>query len=81
VKRTKRPIPFFAIWAAAALFAVACTKTEVPKVTSGAPTPPVEKMPDPVVPKGPVVATPAPGQAGDHSSPAFKAGGKTDTTK
>jgi hypothetical protein len=81
VIRLKRRNPYFAIWAVAALVTVACTKTDAPKVSIGAPTPPVERMPDPAVPKGPVVPTPAPGQANDHSSPAFKAGGKPDPNK
>ena len=43
-----------------------------------APTPP---LPAPNVPKGPVVPMPQAGQAGDHSSPAFKGGGAPDTKK
>jgi hypothetical protein len=40
-------------------------------------------MPDPKVPKSAAAAgpTPAPGQANDHSSPAFKAGGKAEPNK
>jgi hypothetical protein len=33
-------------------------------------------MPPPDVPKGDATSLPKPGQANDHSSPAFKAGGK-----
>ena len=48
-----------------------------------APTPP---LPAPNVPKGaeapsPHLELPHPGQAGDHSSPAFKGGGQPDKTK
>ncbi len=42
------------------------------------PTPP---LPAPDVPKGAVPELPKPGQANDHSSPAFKSGGETDKTK
>lgn len=42
------------------------------------PTPP---LPAPDVPKGAVPELPKPGQANDHSSPAFKSGGKADTKK
>jgi len=38
-------------------------------------------MPDPKVPKSAEAAAPTPGQAGDHSSPAFKGGGKVDPHK
>jgi len=43
-----------------------------------APTPPI---PAPDVPKGADTDFPKPGQANDHSSPAFKDGGKTSKTK
>lgn len=42
------------------------------------PTPP---LPAPNVPKGPAAPLPQAGQAGDHSSPAFKEGGKPDPKK
>jgi hypothetical protein len=42
---------------------------------------PVPPLPDPVVPKGAEAPTPKPGQAGDHSSPAFKDGGKPNPAK
>ncbi len=45
------------------------------------PSAPPPPLPDPNVPKGPVVPMPQAGQAGDHSSPAFKGGGKTDLKK
>lgn len=45
----------------------------LPPVT---PTPP---LPAPDVPPGPKVQLPQVGQAGDHSSPGFKGGGKPDT--
>ena len=38
----------------------------------------VRALPEPVVPKGAQIPSPAPGQANDHSSPAFKGGGKPD---
>lgn len=75
-----------------ALFAAGCGKTEdntksVPQpslmqpgdaVPSSAPTPP---LPAPVVSKSAETDLPKPGQAGDHSAPDFKGGGKTDTAK
>jgi len=89
----KRAIPILAICAGTVLFAAGCSKTENPPLpkeaaqapsTQGAPStpaPPTPQLPDPVVTKGAEAPKPTPGQAGDHSSPAFKAGGKTDTTK
>ena len=43
-----------------------------------APTPP---LPAPDAPKGTGAQLPEAGQAGDHSSPAFKGGGKPDKQK
>ena len=43
-----------------------------------APTPP---LPAPDMPKAPGAPLPQVGQAGDHSSPAFKGGGETDKKK
>jgi len=43
-----------------------------------APTPP---LPAPNVPKGTAAPLPQAGQAGDHSSPAFKGGGEPDKKK
>lgn len=89
----KRPIPILAICIGTFLFAVGCSKTAdpplpklappVPSVqgTLSTPTLPSAPLPAPVVPKGAEAPTPVPGQAGDHSSPAFKAGGKTDPSK
>ena len=83
----------FALCAAAALFATGCSKTDSPPQSSAvapvasapstpaAPAVPAPDMPDPKVPKGAEAAGPTPGQAGDHSSPAFKAGGKVDPQK
>lgn len=45
------------------------------------PSAPTPLLPDPNVPKGPVAPMPQAGQAGDHSSPAFKGGGKPDQKK
>lgn len=41
-----------------------------------APSTPTAPMPPPDVPKGDATSGPKPGQANDHSSPAFKGGGK-----
>lgn len=74
------------------LLAAGCSKSEndpksVPQpslmqpgdaVPSSVPTPP---LPEPVVPKAAETDLPKPGQAGDHSSPVFKGGGKPDSTK
>ena len=54
------------------------------QATTAPPTPPVQEapstptapMPAPDVPKGDATSGPKPGQANDHSSPAFKGGGK-----
>lgn len=78
--------------AVAVLFTGACGKKEEPKRTApqpslmqpGDPLPPsvpTPPMPAPNVPPGPVVPSPQAGQAGDHSSPTFKEGGKPDTKK
>jgi|MudIll2142460700_1097286.scaffolds.fasta_scaffold14500_4 uncharacterized lipoprotein len=40
------------------------------------PATPTSPMPPPDVPKGDASSGPKPGQANDHSSPAFKGGGK-----
>lgn len=89
----KRLIPIVAISVGSALFAAGCGKTgepappgvpkQVPPAqgTSSAPAVTVPPMPDPTVPKGAEAATPKAGQAGDHSSPGFKSGGKTDPNK
>ncbi len=83
----------FALCAAAALFATGCSKTDSPPQSSAVapvasapstppgPAVPAPDMPDPKVPKSAEAAAPTPGQAGDHSSPAFKAGGKVDPHK
>ena len=82
-----------ALCAGAALFAAGCGKTDIPpppKVALPAPTVqgglstptlPTAPLPEPVVPKGAEAPSPTPGQAGDHSTPAFKAGGKNDPHK
>ena len=51
--------------------------TPAPTGSGPVPTQPVPALPDPVVPKSAETPSPAPGQANDHSSPAFKGGGKT----
>ena len=82
-----------ALCTGAALFAFGCGKTEsppLPKITPptlsvqgglSTPTLPTAPLPEPKVPKGAEAPSPMPGQAGDHSTPAFKAGGKTDPHK
>lgn len=89
----KRPIPILAICAGTVLFAIGCSKTadpplpklapQVPSVqgTLSTPTLPSPHLPDPVVPKDAEAPSPMPGQAGDTSNPAFKAGGKADPHK
>ncbi len=66
--------------------ATGCNKTEAPQpeISTTAPSvsaPIVPDMPDPVVPKGAEAPSPRPGQANDHSSPAFKGGGAADPHK
>ena len=59
-----------------------------PQATTAPPTDPVQStpstltapMPTPDVPKGATSSGPKPGQANDHSSPAFKGGG-AETSK
>ena len=82
-----------AVCAGAVVFAAGCGKTESPPVptaapqaqstqqaspTTAVPTPPLPPPNAPNVPKAP---DPAPGDAGSHSSPAFKDGGKADSPK
>jgi hypothetical protein len=86
-------VRMFALCAAAALFATACSRTDTPPQpnavapvasapgTPAAPVVPVPDMPDPKVPKGAEAPAPMPGQGGDQSSPAFKDGGKADPHK
>jgi hypothetical protein len=92
----KRAIPMFVLCAGAVLLASGCARTEDPpgskeakkdakQVSSGqgtmsAPASP-PPLPDPTVPKGAESPSPMPGQANDHSSPAFKGGGKEDPHK
>lgn len=76
----------------AVLLAAGCGKKEDPKPTAPRPslmqpgdplpaTQPTPPLPAPDAPKGADTDLPKPGQANDHSSPAFKDGGKTDKTK
>ena len=53
----------------------AATAPATPPVQE-APSTPTAPMPAPDVPKGDATSGPKPGQANDHSSPAFKGGGK-----
>jgi hypothetical protein len=75
---------------AAVLLVGACGKKDDAQPV--APAPPVMKsdapssvpappLPAPDVPKGAAAQLPAPGQANDHSSPAFKGGGAPDKNK
>jgi len=64
---------------AAALVPAGCNKVNPPPpVTAPVVVPP---MPAPVVPKSAEAPSPLPGQANDHSSPAFKVGGKPNPPK
>lgn len=88
-----RPRLALALCATTVLFAAGCNKADDPPKpnlsqkaspapgSSPAPAVTVPVMPEVSVPKGAEAASPKPGQAGDHSSPAFKAGGKTDPSK
>ena len=74
--------------AALIIFSAGCSKTDTPPAPTAAPqsqsapepqsppSTPTSPMPPPDVPKGGEASGPKPGQAGDHSSPAFKGGGK-----
>ena len=89
----KCELPIFLISAATVLFSAGCSKTDhappheavqqvAPVQGSVAPPSlPPPRLPDPVVPKGAEAASPAPGEAGDTSSEAFKGGGKADPHK
>ena len=66
--------------ALAVLLAAGCDRADPkkppPPITGQVvPVTDVPKMPDPVVAKGDESPTPKPGQANDHSNPAFKDGG------
>jgi hypothetical protein len=77
----------FAVCASALIFTAACSKTDTPPAPTAAPqaqsvpepqsppSTPTAPMPPPDAPKGDASAGPKPGQANDHSSPAFKKGG------
>ena len=86
----KRYVYIVATCAGVLTFAAGCSRTEKPPETAATPpaqaaqdTPPTTAtpppMPPPDVPKGDASSGPKPGQANDHSSPAFKAGGKEST--
>lgn len=76
----------FAVCASALAFTAACDKTDTrsepaapPQAQSvqepqSPPSTPTAPMPPPDVPKGDASSGPKPGQANDHSSPAFKKG-------
>jgi hypothetical protein len=72
----------------ALVFSAGCNKTDTAPAPTAAPqaqpasqpqsppATPTAPMPPPEVPKGDEASGPKPGQANDHSSPAFKGGGK-----
>ena len=78
----------FAICASALTLTAGCNKTDTRSVPTAAPqaqsvpepqsppSTPTAPMPPPDAPKGDASSGPKPGQANDHSSPAFKGGGK-----
>jgi hypothetical protein len=84
----KRHTYALALCAGAIVAIAGCNKAEPPVAPTAAPqvqstpgpqeTPstPTAPMPPPDVPKGDETSGPKPGQANDHSSPAFKGGGK-----
>ena len=84
----KSYIPFAV---AAALLVSGCVKKDdsrpaasqppVVKSEDSKPVVPAPPLPAPNVPKGAETPSPQPGQAGDHSSPAFKGGGAPDPYK
>ena len=80
---------FIPLTVATALLIVGCGKKDeaavgqpwsppVQQQDSKTPVTPTPPLPAPDAPKGAVAPAPQPGQAGDHSSPAFKAGGVQD---
>ena len=82
----KSSLPALAVCTALFLVVAGCGKTEAPvpaPVTNlpRAPDPIGPVLPDPSVPKGAQAPSPLPGQANDHSSPAFKSGGASDPHK
>jgi hypothetical protein len=85
----KRYIP---LAVAAALLIAGCGKKEEDRLAAPKPpeskpadvkqsTVPAPPLPAPNVPKGAAPELPKPGQANDHSSPAFKGGGVPDKNK
>lgn len=89
-----RRLPFqFALCVVPVLFAAGCSMADDPPQpnlsqntspapgSSASPAVALPVMPEANVPKGAEAAAPVPGQGGDQSSPAFKAGGKTDPHK
>jgi len=81
MKSAYRNWSVIALSAALTLVVIGCEKKvdplKPPQPITGQVMPTVEvpRLPDPVVPKGDESASPKPGQANDHSSPAFKDGG------
>lgn len=90
----KRAVPILAIFAGTLLSAAGCSKTDNSPQPDAAqrassaqesvamPASPMPRLPDPVAPpKTGESPSPMPGQANDHSSEAFKGGGKPDPSK
>jgi hypothetical protein len=75
-----RLVMFPAVAIAIAMVA-GCGKTEVPDRARAAPPSMDAPKVAPVVPKAAEAPSPVPGQANDHSNPAFKGGGKNDPSK
>ena len=85
----KRPTSILAVCASALIFTAGCNRTDAPPpptapapkqsvqdAQAAAATPAPPAMPPPDVPKDAASSGPKPGQVNDHSSPAFKGGGK-----
>jgi len=89
----RRHISILAICVGTVVLAAGCGKTDPPPMptavpqaqsTQPAPSPtavPTPPLPAPNAPNSSKAADPAPGDAGSHSSPAFKEGGKPDSAK
>lgn len=59
----------------------AASQPPLVKSEDSKPVVPAPPLPAPDVPKGAAAPSPQPGQANDHSSPAFKGGGAPDPNK
>jgi hypothetical protein len=89
----KLHIPILAICAGTVILVAGCGKTDTSPTPTMAPQAqstqealstaavPAPPLPAPVVPQSAQGPDPKPGEAGSHSSPAFKDGGKPDSPK